>query len=275
MTTDALTETDVVRHTEYVMGTAFTFDVCLEDQRQADDASTALERACQWLRWVDRTFTTYDPHSYVSRLGRSDVALSDCPSEVALIVSQCERYRDVTNGWFDPWSGPGGLFDPSGLVKGWSAQRASQMLRESGFARHCVNAGGDVVVSGEGPTGAPSWGVGIVHPLVPRAFCAVVSVRDEGVATSGTGERGPHVWGRDGRPSTDLASVTVIANDLARADALATAALAMGYRGIEWLHELGVDGYAVDARGGEWSTPGFQRRRTWPLPEIGPTATAI
>ena len=74
------------------------------------------------------------------------------------------------------------------------------------------------------------WQVGIAHPLVRDARCAVLSLGDGAVATSGTAERGAHVLDpHTGRAALDLASVTVLGPDLATADAFATGALARGH----------------------------------------------
>ncbi|HVB00837.1 MAG TPA: FAD:protein FMN transferase [Acidimicrobiales bacterium] len=252
-----------VVHVEQVMGTAVTFDVRLEsDEPTARDEATEAIRVCsEWLHWVDQTFTTYDAGSFVSRLGRGEIAVDDCPPEVALIVEECDWFREVTRGWFDPWASPIGGFDPSGLVKGWATQGVSDRLRRAGFERHCVNAGGDVVVAGESDD-ARGWGIGIAHPLVPGTLCATLLAMDEGIATSGTAERGYHVWRPvDGSAATDLASVTIVHDDLTVADVYATAAFAMGGDARQWLEEAGIDGYAVTATGEEWETGEFGRRR--------------
>jgi thiamine biosynthesis lipoprotein len=259
-------------HTEMVMGTAVTFDVRLDSERDGTRAAAAraVQDAVAWLQWVDRTFTTYDPGSFVCRLGRGEIAVEDCPPQVAEIVAACEGFRDATQGWFDPWAGPGGGFDPSGLVKGWAAQAASGLIAARGFERHCVNAGGDVAVRGR-PAGRRGWGVGVAHPLVSGTLCAAVEVCDEAVATSGCAERGYHVWRpRDRSRAMDLASVTIVHRDLATADVYATAAFAMGLEARAWLVAHEVDAYLVDAQGHEWLTPGFQRRRTWPRAAGGP-----
>jgi thiamine biosynthesis lipoprotein len=71
------------------------------------------------------------------------------------------------------------------------------------------------------------------------AVAWVLAVSDCAVATSGTYERGLHVVNpRTGRPADELSSVTVVGPDLGIADAYATAALAMGAAGIEWLSTL-------------------------------------
>jgi thiamine biosynthesis lipoprotein len=258
LTPSALPPESRLTHVEFVMGTAVTFDVRFDGDQLRSSADAAVAEACEWLHWVDRTFTTYDESSYVRRLARGEVALGDCPAQVGEVVAMCERYRDETDGWFDPWAGPAG-FDPSGLVKGWSVQLASDLLDARGFARHCVNGGGDVAARGR-PGDAPSWGIGIVDPFDHQSLVVAVRVVDEAVATSGVAERGRHVWRRDGTPATELASVTVLDPDLTRADVLATAALAMGQAALPWLAERVRDAYVIDAERVELMTPGFAER---------------
>jgi thiamine biosynthesis lipoprotein len=250
-----------VTHVEEVMGTAVVFDLQLEstaaDERAA--AVAAIGRAAEWLHWVDDTFTTYSADSVVSTLARGGLELAACPVEVRDVVAQCEQFRDRTAGWFDPWAGPTG-FDPSGLVKGWSAQQASGLLRDDGFVRHCVNAGGDVAAAGR-PADAPSWGVGIVDPFNRMRLLVVVAAVDCGVATSGTAERGLHVWRPvDGQPARDLASVTVVHDELVVADVFATAALAMGSGAQAWLEGEGLAALVVGADGSQWMSAGLRDR---------------
>jgi thiamine biosynthesis lipoprotein len=117
------------------------------------------------------------------------------------------------------------------MVKGWAIERAADRLREAGVDRLCINAGGDVVVRGRDP-----WRVGIQHPFEPGSIAAVVDGCDAGVATSGRYERGDHIVDpRTGEPAIGLASVTVVARDLGMAEAYATAAVALGRDGVEWL----------------------------------------
>ena len=61
-----------------------------------------------------------------------------------------------------------------------------------------------------------------------------------------------------GRPATQLASVTVVGPDLTRADAYATAALAMGDAARDWFREVaGYEALAIAPDGTGWATPGF------------------
>lgn len=82
-------------------------------------------------------------------------------------------------------------------------------------------------------------------------MCAVLSLTDCAVATSAGGAQGADtVPDRTPRWATELASLTVIAPDLAVAEATAAAALVMGRDGIAWADtQPGCLVFAVTADG--------------------------
>jgi thiamine biosynthesis lipoprotein len=132
------------------------------------------------------------------------------------------------------------MLDTDGVVKGWAAQRAADVLVAGGLRCFCLNAGGDVVTRGE-PAPGRGWQVGIRHPADPGEMLAVLELRDGAVATSGTYERGAHIWdGRTGEPATQLVSASVVAADLTTADVLATSVLALGPDGVAWASAHGA-----------------------------------
>jgi thiamine biosynthesis lipoprotein len=153
------------------------------------------------------------------------------------ILVRCEELRTATNRAFDhrPIGQEQPCLDPNALVKGWSIDRVADILRDAGAASFCVNAGGDVLVAGA-PEGADSWRVGIRHPDGEDRIAAVISVTDESVATSGTYERGDHVWFSGAR--SRLASVTVAGPELGIADALVTAVFSCGEMQAPWLTQF-------------------------------------
>jgi thiamine biosynthesis lipoprotein len=229
------------------MGTVVSIDV-----RGAADAP--LGEIIAWLHWVDATFSTYKPESDISRLARGEISLSDCSEDVALVLEMCEALKNETAGYFDAWAS--GELDPSGLVKGWSVERASQMLADAGWPRHCINAGGDVRVRGANEL----WRIGVVHPFDRRSLTVVVEGTDIAVATSGSAERGDHVYDpHTTAPATELASVTIVGPDLTYADAYATAAFAMGLHCRDWLSVLpDHEAYVIDRGGYAWWTDGMR-----------------
>jgi thiamine biosynthesis lipoprotein len=183
-----------------------------------------------WMHEVDRRFSTYKAESEVSMFGRPGIEGSEVFRSV---LDRCAALWTATDGYFDVYAA--GALDPSGYVKGWAVQVASDRLLAGGSAHHCLNAGGDVRVRG-GPEPDRPWRIGIRHPVHADQVCCVIEGSDLGVATSGAYERGPHVLDPfRGQPSTGLRSVTVVGPDLGTADAYATAAVAMGDRGPQWL----------------------------------------
>jgi thiamine biosynthesis lipoprotein len=223
----------------------------------------AVERAMKWLEWVDDTFSTYKPSSEVCRWDRGELPTESCSDEFRQIVAMCHQLSQFTDGYFDAWAS--GSFDPSGVVKGWSIDKASQLLSSEGLVDHLVDGGGDVRMSGA-PGPGKQWRVAIRHPLHRDAFCAVLALPEGSVATSGTYERGLHVINpRTGRPAQELVSVTVVGPELTLADAYATAALAMGDQAPTWLAALvGYEWMVVDVGGQGWSSPGFEAMRVLP-----------
>ncbi|MDQ2827063.1 MAG: FAD:protein FMN transferase [Actinomycetota bacterium] len=227
------------------------------DVRDPGVDGAAVDRVFDWLRHVDEVFSTYIEGSEISRLGRGELALEACSAEVRDVVELCEWLREATDGYFDARADHGWL-DPSGVVKGWSVERASALLAEAGSVNHCINAAGDVRVRGE-PEPGRAWQIGLLHPQHPDALTTVVSASDTAVVTSGTYERGLHVFDpHTFLPADQMASVTVVGPDLTFADAYATAALARGLAAPAWLATLaGHEAYLVDTAGHAWWTAGF------------------
>ncbi|GAA5189116.1 FAD:protein FMN transferase [Rugosimonospora acidiphila] len=218
-----------MRRVEHVMGMPVSL--------QLPDLPTAgalAEEAFGWLRHVDAVFSTYREDSEVSRLNRGEIR-SPGP-EVAAVLDRCADLWRQTDGYFDVYAT--GRLDPSGYVKGWAVQVASDRLVAGGAADHFLNAGGDLCARGRAAPGA-GWRVGVQHPFEPDGVAWVLEVTDRAVATSGRYARGNHIIDpRTGRPATALASVTVLGPELGTADAYATAAFAMGEAGLGWLARL-------------------------------------
>jgi thiamine biosynthesis lipoprotein len=233
------------------MGTVFSISV----PNYSPDPQV-IERITQWWRWVDATFSPFRADSEVSRHNRSDLRASQLSAEVAEVIELCRAANDATAGYFDAWTSGG--FDPCGLVKGWSVEIASDMLKMAGYANHCINGGGDIRCTGQ-PEQRRPWHVGIADPLRPGDLAAAIAVGEGAVGTSGGAERGHHVLDpHTRRSSTELASVTVVGPNVTWVDAFATAAFAMGREAEEWLCGLrGHEGLLVYADGRRWATPGL------------------
>lgn len=222
------------------MGTMIAID--LADPLPDAELHALADRFFDWMREVDARFSTYRPDSEVCRLDRGELRLPDASGDLREVQEDCARLWRETDGYFDVYAT--GRLDHSGYVKGWSAEVASARLVEAGSRNHFINAGGDVRVRG-GPEPGRAWQIPVRHPWDEDAAFLVLAGSDLAVATSGTYERGFHVVDpRTGRPAEALRSVTVTGPDLGHADALATAAMAMGRAALHWLAGL-PDGYEV------------------------------
>jgi thiamine biosynthesis lipoprotein len=247
----APTTAGVVR-VEQIMGMPIVVDV-----RDADDAAD-LEPLFDWFRLVDRIFSTYRADSEISRLNRGELSLAEAQPDVREVLARCEELRVETGGFFDVRARSDELVDPSGLVKGWSVDRAAAIADGLGWRNYAINAGGDIRLRGGALPGA-EWRVGIQHPLDRTQIVAVVAGRALAVATSGAYLRGEHVFDpHTHRPPEGVLSVTITGPDLATADAYATAAFAMGTDGPSWTARLrGYEGMTLLADGRSLRTPGF------------------
>jgi thiamine biosynthesis lipoprotein len=241
------------RRVVHCMGTVFSLDV-----RTPGVSEAALDEATQWLHLVDETFSTYRAQSEISRLARGEITPAECSAEVRAVLAECARLEAETRGYFSARAT--GALDPSGYVKGWAIERASDILAAHGSRSHCVNGGGDVQCAGSAAVGRP-WRIGIADPLRHGDLAAVVVGDGLAIATSGVAERGSHIVDpHTGLAPSALASITLVGLRLARVDAMATAAFAMDCDARAFVEDLdGVEAFAVTAGGTTWATSGWRR----------------
>ncbi|WP_245614016.1 FAD:protein FMN transferase [Actinokineospora inagensis] len=243
------------RYVEHVMG--MPISLALRGRHTDDDAAhEAWAAVMNRLRAVDLVFSTYRDDSYITRLGRGEIGLDECPPEVPEVLALGEQARRDSTGAFDVWRD--GL-DPSGVVKGWAADRAADHLRALPDTDFCLSAGGDLVCRTLDPYGRP-WRIGVEHPHDPDRIIAVVPVTTGAVATSGTAHRGEHIVdARTGRAPAAVASVTVVGESLTWADIDATAAYAHGPDAAEWLRtRVGRSGLVVWEDGSSTVVDGYR-----------------
>jgi thiamine biosynthesis lipoprotein len=237
---------------EQIMGMPIVVDV------RDVSAAAALDPLYEWFRFVDTTFSTWSAESQISRLNRGELALEEADDVVRQVLARCEELRAETNGFFDVRAECDDYVDPSGLVKGWSVDRAAEIADELGWRNYAINAGGDMRLRG-GALPEPVWRVGIQHPTERQQIVAVVASDDLAVATSGAYARGEHVFDpHTHRPPQGVLSVSITGRELGTADAYATAAFAMGRDGPAWTAGLnGYEALTLLDDGRSLRTPGF------------------
>lgn len=212
----------------------------------ADELAAAAAVVERTFRNLDQTFSLYRHDSEASALARRDLALPNASAMTRDLFAEALEWRLRTEGAFTPERADG-VLDLSGLVKGHAIREAATSLLALGFRDWCLNAGGDVLVSGSPEPGSEEpWRAGIIDPSDRAALlagCRLGSGRRRRVAlaTSGSAERGDHIWSASAsRP--DLVQVSVLADDIVTADVLATAIFAGG---VPMLNRA-TDGWDVD-----------------------------
>ena len=258
-----------MKHVELVstMGTVISLDI--RTPADAEALGKAIDAVSARLRAIDEAFSPWCRDSWVSRLIRGQVAPAECPVEVQRMVEIAMELMEHTGGYFSPFwrrlpfGDPGP--DPTGLVKGWAAQQASDILLSRDLKDHVVNAAGDVVVSGQSTPGDPActWRIGISAPQRAGALAGVLDLDQTAprwaVATSGTAEMGAHVSDpHTGRFPSSIGSATAVVRldrveeGAAVADACATALVAASDGApslLARLSTLGVDSLLIESDG--------------------------
>ena len=218
-----------------------------------------FDEVFDYFGYVDRKFSTYKHDSEISLINRNELTLEESSDDMKTIFMLAEQTRLETDGSFDMERN--GLYDPSGIVKGWAIYNAAEILRQARFENYSIYAGGDIQVSGKNEQGQ-DWRVGIQNPFDSAEIVKVLTVQNCGIATSGTYVRGQHIYNPKDpeKPIAEIVSLTVIGPNIYEADRFATAAFAMESAGINFIENLeGFEGYMIDQHGMATYTSGFER----------------
>jgi len=153
--------------------------------------------------------------------------------------------------------------DLGGIAKGFVADVAAQKMKKQGIRRGIIDVGGDLVLFNS--VGEEPFRIGVKNPDTPESKFAILQVDSGAVVTSGCYERYYEIQNeqvchvvdpRTGRPVSELASVTILAEEAAVADALATGTMVLGKeRGQALIKSLpGVEGILIwkGKKGLEW-----------------------
>ncbi len=160
--------------------------------------------------------------------------------------------------------------DLGGIIKGFAADKAVEVLRKNGIEDGIVAVAGDIKTFGRQVDGRP-WHVGIQNPRQEGEndqLLATVDLENHGISTSGdyqrffiaNGKRYHHLLDpQTGFPADLCQSVTVIAKSATMSDSLATGIFILGpEKGMAALKKLGMDGVIVDQNGKVLLTEGIK-----------------
>jgi thiamine biosynthesis lipoprotein len=241
----------MMKATRIIMGMPITVEIA-EKASEAD-----IEKIFDYFSKVDERYSPYKEHSELSRIN-SGLPKSEWSSEMKAVLDRCEETKQQTGGYFDIMQN--GKIDPSGLVKGWAIQHAARLLEHAGFKNFYIEAGGDIQANGRNADGK-AWIVGIRNPFAINEIIKIIAVSDKGIATSGTYIRGEHIYNplKPDQKIPGIKSMTVIGPNVYDADRYATAAFAMGGKGIAFIEDLpGFEGYMINDQKIATYTNGFE-----------------
>jgi thiamine biosynthesis lipoprotein len=244
-----------MKQTKNLMGMPVTVEI-VDSQATEKDLAIAYD----YFTAVDERFSTYKTSSEISKINSGEITPENYSTEMKEIFALAQQTKEQSDGFFDIKHN--GIYDPSGIVKGWAINNAAKLLAEKGFENFYVEAGGDIQVRGLNHEGRP-WRVGIRNPFNQNEIIKAVELKEnKGMATSGNYIRGDHIYNPHASAEIikDIVSLTVIAANVYEADRFATAVFAMGADGINFIEKLsGLEGYLVDKNGIATYTSGFEK----------------
>ena len=241
-----------MKATREIMGMPITIEAVGDNVTQA-----VIEEVFSRFQEIDDRFSTYKPGSEISRLNFGTLDSHDASEEVRAVLDECARLARLTRGYFKIRRD--GMIDPSGYVKGWAIYQAARLLDRRFITRYCIDAGGDMQIRGEAPTGG-FWKIGITHPFQSGKLAKLIDVKNAAVATSGTYLRGGHILNPiTGLNVTDPVSLTVIGAQIDQVDALANAAICMGEDGLAFVQQQRCEAVMITQSGKVLQTLGFRR----------------
>lgn len=240
-------------HADHVLGTSLDLAV-VADKPVA--AALAIDAARTEIARLDKILSGWRSDSELIALNAAD-SLRVSPDLFAVIAA-CERWRTISGGAYSARIGKllaacdaalaariqnadirldgdtrtihrprDVVFAVDGLAKGYVIDRALAAARcVPGIDGMMVDIGGDLKCWGTAPGGG-NWRIGVVEPgeafdnAVPHSH---LLVSNQAVATSGRSSRGQLTLSpATGAPASHIAYATVVADQAADADALATA----------------------------------------------------
>ena len=201
-----------------LMGTYVKIKV--EDSAQS---KKAVKKTIERMKELELKFNRFDPKSEVSNIniGKKIITSEDFNNVMNLSI----YLNKITKGAFNVKFGRGRtVLDFGAVAKGYIVDEAVKTLKKYGIKSAIVDAGGDMFCLGEN-NGMP-WNVGIRDPKKKKGIAARLKLRNKALATSGEYETDyRHIVDprTDGTVKSNVLSATVISDNAALSDGLATA----------------------------------------------------
>lgn len=168
-------------------------------------------------------------------------------------------------------SDPDVRIDIGAIGKGYATKIIAKRLEEEGLKHGILSVGGDDVLIGDNPASENSYyKIAIQNPDLEdkeNPYSSVVSLRNTSVVTSGDyqryfmvdGKRYHHIIDPETMyPSTKWRSVSVILDDIAKADTISTYLFILDYEeGLEFAKKVGAEVLWIDEDYNSFATEGW------------------
>ena len=167
-----------MKQTRVLMGMPITVEVLDLSVKTSD-----IDDIYNYFDAIDHQFSVYKDDSEISRINQGKLKPSEYSADMTEIFKLCAETKMLSRGYFN--INRKGKLDPSGLVKGWTILKASQILDAKKLNNYFIEAGGDIQSHGLNSQQQP-WTVGIRNPFNINEIVKKISLKNIGVATSGT-----------------------------------------------------------------------------------------
>lgn len=232
----------------------------------SDDTFYLLSLA---INCAKETSNVYDVTAgALSKLWREAISLKRIPSDEE--INQCRlllgihdlELNDSDHSVFLRRAGM--RLDLGGIAKGYAADEVRKFLKEKQVEKAMINLGGTIITIGG------AWNIGITNPFIHTdKHVAEMLLQNTAIVTSGAyeryfffeGKRYHHIVDpRIGMPSrSGLSSVTLIGDNAARLDALATGIFILGAEDSQpILQRNGIEAVFINEEGVVQITPGLR-----------------
>ena len=162
--------------------------------------------------------------------------------------------------------------DIGGIGKGYATELIKDELIEKGLKSGILSVGGDVAIIGENPTRkVGNFKIAVQDPSLSEEhpYSSIVAIKNTSLVTSGDyqryfeidGKKYHHIIDPDTNfPSTNFKSVSVMTDDIAKADALSTALFIKNLEeGKKLAKKYKVEAYWIDQDGNTFKTENWDK----------------
>ncbi|EEB37119.1 ApbE family protein [Anaerococcus hydrogenalis DSM 7454] len=165
--------------------------------------------------------------------------------------------------------------DIGGIGKGYATELIKDELIEKGLKSGILSVGGDVAIIGENPTKKDgNFKIAVQDPSLSEEhpYSSIVAIKNTSLVTSGDYQRYFEIDGKryhhiidpnTNYPSTNFKSVSVMTDDISKADALSTALFIKNLEeGKKLAKKYKVEAYWIDQDGNTFKTENWDKYET-------------